>query len=59
MTDELANDLNIVDRMGIIHSKGAYILFKEYNSNFSINTQSRLIIPTKSVLGIILKHIIK
>lgn len=58
MTTNVANNLNIADRMGKIHIKNAYILFKDHKPNFSNNTQTRLINPTKSELGLISRNII-
>lgn len=55
---KLSNSLKVADRMGEIHTKDAYILFKDQKPNFSNNTQSRLINSTKSKLGIISKNII-
>lgn len=56
---KLTNSLKVADRMGKIHTKDAYILFKDQKPDFSNNTQSRLINSTKSKLGIISKNIIK
>lgn len=56
---KLTNSLKDADRMGKIHTKDAYILFEDHKPNFSNNTQSSIINPTKSKLGITPKNIIK
>lgn len=42
-----------------IHTKDAYILFKDHKQNFTKSKQSRLINPTETELGLISQNIIK
>ena len=58
-TGNIAKKLNIIDRMGKLDRKDAYITFKDHKNNFINKKQTRLINPTKSDLGLISKHIIK
>ena len=47
--------LQIVDRLGKIEGKCAYILFKDHKQNFRDSKQARLIISTKTELGLVSK----
>ena len=51
--------LQIVDRLGKIEEKCAYILFKDHKRNFQDKKQIRLINPTKTEAGLVSKDVIQ
>ena len=58
-TGKFASKLQIVDRLGEIEKKGAYILFKDNKQNFQDKKQTRQINPTKTELGLVSKDLIQ
>ena len=58
-TAKFARKLQIVNRLGIIEEKCAYILFKDHKQNFQDEKQAWLINPTKTELGLISKYLIQ
>ena len=51
--------MEIVDRLGKIKEKSAYILFKDHKRNFLDKKQARLINPTKTEQGFISEDLIQ
>ena len=58
-TGKFASKIQIVDRLGKIEEKSAYILFKDHKKNFLDFKQVRLINPTKTELGLVCKDLIQ
>ena len=52
-TAKFAQKVNMIDRLGKLEEKSAYILFKDHKKNFPDKKQTRLINPTKSKLGFV------
>ena len=51
--------MNMIDRLGKMEEKSAYILFKDHKKNFLDKKQARLINPTKTELGFVSKDLIQ
>ena len=51
--------MDMIDRLGKIEEKSAYILFKDHKRNFLDKKQAILINPTKTELGFISKDLIQ
>ena len=49
----------MIDRLGKLEEKSAYILFKYHKKNFPDKKQTRLINPTKTELGFVSKDVIQ
>ena len=58
-TAKFVTKLQIVDRLGKIEEKCAYILFIDHKQNFQYKKQARLINPTKTELGLVSKDLIQ
>ena len=55
---EFVSNLQIVDRLGKLKEKCAYILFKDHKHNFQDRKQTRLINPTEIELSLVSKDLI-
>ena len=51
--------MDMIDRLGKIEEKSAYILFKDHKRNFLDKNQARLFNPTKTELGFLSKDLIQ
>ncbi len=49
----------MIDRVGKLEERSAYILFKDHKKNFPDKKQTRLINPTKTELGLVSKDVIQ
>ena len=49
----------MIDRVGKLEERSAYILFKDHKKNFPDRKQTRLINPTKTELGLVSKDVIQ
>ena len=49
----------MIDRVGKLEERSAYILFKDHKKNFPDKKQTRLINPTKTELGFVSKDVIQ
>ena len=58
-TAKFAQKVNMIDILGKLEEKSAYILFKDHMKNFSDKKQTRLINPTKTKLGFVSKDVIQ
>ena len=58
-TAKFAQKVNMIDRLGKLDEKSAYILFKDHKKNFLDKKQTRLINPTKTELGFASKDVIQ
>ena len=58
-TAKFAQKVNMIDRVGKLEEKSAYILFKDHKKNFPDKKQTRLINPTKTELGFVSKDVIQ
>ena len=58
-TVKFAQKVNMIDRLGKLEEKSAYILFKDHKKNFPDKKQTRLINPTKTELGFVSKDVIQ
>ena len=58
-TAKFTSKMQIVNRLGKIEEKSAYILFKDHKKHFLDTKQARLINPTKTELGLISKKLIQ
>ena len=58
-TTKFAQKVNMIDRVGKLEEKSAYILFKDHKKNFPDKKQTRLINPTKPELGFVSKNVIQ
>ena len=50
--------MNMIDSLGKMEEKSAYLLFKDHKKNFLDKKQARLINPTKNKLGFVSKDLI-
>ena len=58
-TAKFALKVNMIDRVGKLEEKSAYILLKDHKKNFPDKKQTRLINPTKTELGFVSKDVIQ
>ena len=59
VTTKFAGKLQVVDKLGKLKEKCAYILFKDYKQNFQDRKQARLINSTKTELGLVSKDLMQ